>query len=259
MKKKLNKRNYKPEIKLTLKAFAISLSISVIALFMEITAGNDLLSCLKGCLAVSIIPFGISAWILIYKFIERYFDQHPEKFYGGKVYRVNLSSITHDITVYNNRSKSSNISNAESQVIDTIMIQETSSNKYYREIITGDLIPISTVIYVIEGFEVVATNKLYSNSCLYVYLSKECWRDNGAFLGYCVDPRQDATSNEIEQYIQERAKGYKGFPSFESYLDHLYERAESYYNQAKQKGEISDEQKTKKILEYLQKTNRVAK
>lgn len=210
---------------------------------------------LKNKFLVYVSMFAITSVILgcmtyVPCFISTYKKQHPEKYYGGNVFRVDLSSITSQINVYTDLSKAENIYNAKRQVVDTIMVQHTSSDNYYREIITGKLIPVSRARYTRSLGKILNTSYFNFTSYLFIYLS---WYvlDNGSFWEYANNSQKDVTYDEVEQYILERKNGYKGFSSFEKYLDNLYEQAECYYETSKQKNEISDKQKIQERLKKI--------
>lgn len=207
-------------------------------------------------LYVTIFCISFGVMIFLQNFIPTYKEQHPERYYGGDVYQVNLASITPQITVYVDWPKERNIYKAKIEVIDTILVQHTSSNNYYREIITGKLIPVSEVAYKIAYSERVGElilGKSYYNftSPLFIYVFSGYSSRTGTFLEYRNNSHKCANLGEIEEYIQERKNGYKGFPSFEKYIDNLYEQANCYYETAKQKNEISDEKKIQEILKKL--------
>ena len=249
MKKKYEK-HYEQEITFLEKSIFVSLLIAVFTFVFGFTGGNGLSKSFYFSAFIFFGCFGFGCQLSISKFKSRYYEQHPEKYYGGNVYRVDLSSIKPEITVYNDRPRSSNIYRAQRQVVDTLLVQLTSSENYYREIITGYLVPISRVKYVES--ETKTVDYYYNfNSYLFVYRS---WREDsytGCFYGFCENSKKTVTSEEVEQYIQERKNGYKGFTSFEDYLNALYKQAEGYYKKAEQKAEISDDKKIQEILKTI--------
>lgn len=139
-------------IKLTIKRIALLFFIHVIIfLFLLSTGGNILeISIFCSCLFLPSCILCIS--LSIDDYLVEDHDLHPEKYYGGDVYRFNLMSIKPDITVYNDWTKAKNILESEKQVVDTVMVQLTCSDKYYREIITGKLIPVSKVGFTDDMF-----------------------------------------------------------------------------------------------------------
>ena len=66
--------------------------------------------------------------------------------FNNTVYKCELLSVTPDIKVYTDKSMKSNVMNADTTVVNTILVQKTFNPSYFKEIVTGRLIPIYRVI-----------------------------------------------------------------------------------------------------------------
>lgn len=87
----------------------------------------------------------------IYGGYTLYRRKHPEKYYGGEVFLAKLDSVTPNINVDTDLSKAENIDKAEKECVEKILIQKTSNKNFYREIITGKLIPVRIITYWYEA------------------------------------------------------------------------------------------------------------
>lgn len=204
--------------------------------------------------------------IIIIKFCYRLYKyKHPEKYYGGKVYRAKLVSITPEIKVYNDLSREQNIINAEERDVTDILVQETSNKYYCREVITGKLIPVSYAKYM--NYEGYYEFKNYEH-CVFVRIDEIYFYITGFFWRYGSHRLYDISAENLEKYIAER-KGkykariyvgkydyeyeykYKEFDSFKDYIDYILSQGEKFYKDSQAKGEISDDKKNEEILEEL--------
>ena len=66
--------------------------------------------------------------------------------FNNTVYKCDLLSVTPDIKVYTDKSMKSNVMNADTTVVTTLLVQKTFNPSYFKEIVTGRLIPIYRVI-----------------------------------------------------------------------------------------------------------------
>ena len=172
--------------------------------------------------------------------------RHPEKHYGGPVYRVKLMSITDDIQIRPDLSHEQNLINAKREVVDEIIIQKTSSEDFYREIITGKLIPVATLrmkdnCYFYDNF-----NNVIFVEWIYIYSKK------GEIVHTVINPLEKVSSAMLKEYIEERQNGdYKECPTFAHYLDWLFEGKNEEYDKALDKVEKSEEKKIAELLEKI--------
>lgn len=185
-----------------------------------------------------------------------YISNHPEKFYGGEIYKAKLLSITPEIEVLNDLSKGRNIINAELKVVAEIAVQETSNNNYVREIVSGKLIPVSFV-NTYHGHH----STSYSNydHCVFVKCKDLYYKLNG-ILGNPFDEfdktieshLEEISADDLEKYLEKCKGKYGDFKSFEEYLDYIFDNGESYYKDSESKGMISESKKKQMILQKIQ-------
>ena len=111
--------------------------------------------------------------------------------FGKRIFKVNLLSVTPDIKVYKNFSKTKNITSAKKKVVTTVLVQRSLIPFYYREIITGKLIPSSKYF---------VTDEFISHP---VYIQKLKFFDQNY--------EEVKDYNELTKYVEERQNGYKEF------------------------------------------------
>lgn len=246
--------DYSEYIKLTINRIALLFFIQVIIFLFLLSTGRNILKISIFCSCLFLLSCVFCIDLLIHDCSVEYHDSHPEKYYGGDVYRFNLMSIKPDITVYNDWTKAKNILESEKQVVDTVMVQFTCSDKYYREIITGKLIPVSKVGFTDDMFYFRRSRAVeYYNLDPYMFIYEPYVIDSVTkkHLVHPKNSKHKVSPEELEQYIKERKNGYKGFDSYGEYLDSMYKQAEGYYEEAKGKNNISDEKKIQLMLENI--------
>ncbi len=201
---------------------------------------------------ILILLIGLILYLIIRSVYDRYKKKHPEKYYGGKVFLAELLSITPNINVCTDLSKEINIYNAEKESFGKILIQKTSNSEYYREIITGKLIPVFTKTSYIDLYKQKDEVVIYSGkSCVFVKrYDRITYSDTLRFINTNFFLK-DVSSNDVKKYIDERKAEYKGFATFKDYLDDVFAQGEKYYADSLAKGEISDGKKIEDILKNL--------
>ncbi len=147
--------------------------------------------------------------------LENIAAKYPEKYFHITPYKAKILSITPDINVLKDISKSDNIERAKKVKVEDIIVQETYLENTYRELITG---------------------KIYeslSGKALTIEVSYD-----------------KANSSELEEYIKSHTKEkYIDNMTFSQYLDYLRQKAEEYYQNSADKNNLSEDGKVEKILE----------
>lgn len=194
-----------------------------------------------------------------YRIIKWFKSKFPEKYYGGTVYSAKLISITEDIEVYIDLSREENIFNAKTQYVEKILVQETSNKYYYREILTGKLIPASFANKHIIDDDFFDPEYEYEyrsyKHCVFLefidrYKNNNFWRI-WKFQYRSKSPLEEISSTILEDYIATHTSEYKGFNSFGEYLDFIFARGEKFYKDSEAKGHLSDSKLIEDILKNL--------
>ena len=162
----------------------------------------------------------------------------------SKVYKCVLLSIDESINVEADKSRRHNIANASVSPVATIMVKKAMLDNYFKEIITGTIIPA----YRVERY------KDFEDSPLVV---TEDVPKYGCYIKYNVDTRYErylgddlvlASADELESYINSNSREDLSYK-----LASLIYNAERYYQDALKKGKKSDEYRVKKLLKSLGK------
>lgn len=173
----------------------------------------------------SIFAISVVCIFIIKSIINKYKLKHPEKYFGGTAYTVDLYSITSNVKAYIDKSKRESIKKSEITMINTLIVQKTYNSQYVREIVTGCIIPVSNI------------NK--PSHCVFVSFEKAACKES--------------SSDELERYIKSHSEQYNGYSSFKDYIISVMHKGEEYYNINLEKGEISEEAKRENILKNLNK------
>ena len=153
------------------------------------------------------------------------------KVYRSDIYKACLYSITSSINVDLKASKSSNIVRNGVSVM-YILVRRTMSNKYFREVITGKLIPISYT----TAFSYELRNYRH---CVYVPLFLQ---SNFVYKGI-----YKASDEDIDKYIDRIKFIYRDFKSFRIYLDNLFTEGKKYYKDSEAKAKVHRLEKRKEL------------
>ena len=162
----------------------------------------------------------------------------------SKVYKCELLSINEDINVESDRSRRHNIANANTAPVATVLVQKTMRDNYFKEILTGILIPV----YRVERYRdfddspVVITEEVPKYGCFIKYTART------RYERYLDDDLVVATADEVEEYIRNNRKEDMTY-RITSYM----KNAEMYYNSAKEKDKKSDDYRVRKLLKTLRK------
>lgn len=157
------------------------------------------------------------------------------------VYKCDLYSITDDINVLDDLSKKENIANASKKVVDTIMVQATFSNKFYREIITGILIPVyrKTMKYGIDTPDVGKLICKIPGRPVFIEVNEKKFGD--------VILNSDLTAanfDEVKSYIEQ----HQDVVAFKNHLNVIFQNADEYYENNR-----SDKYKIHILLKSMRK------
>ncbi len=152
--------------------------------------------------------------------MEKDILKNPEKYFYERPYKAELASVTPEINVLTDLSKTENIERAKKNKVMDVFVQETYIDDAYREIVTGKI--------------------LYKDSC-------------NQLIGLRDIDSYSVTSENLDKYIKSHSNGkYKDNMTFAQYLDHLKQRAEEYYNKSAKDNNQSEDAKISKILEDYQ-------
>ena len=166
--------------------------------------------------------------------------------FNKPVYKCDLLSITEDIRVNNDESIKKNIANAETEVVTTIMVQQTWHPNYVKEIITGQKIPVYRIIHH-KGNTVLNGTTDYEVPDYPCFIIQEM--DVGNEGEVLSSNLVLATAPEVSQYINI----HKRKDDYALYLYEVLKTGERYYNESKAKGVVSDRKQIKEMLKSLQK------
>ena len=211
-------------------------------MYLSIKVDDSLVACFTPFLGIpSVLAFGVSIllWhvpvcvfvisvvciLIIKSIINKYKLKHPEKYFGGPAYTVDLYSIDSNVKAYIDKPKSESIKKSQIIKIDELIVQKTYNSQYVREIVTGCIIPVSNL------------NK--PSHC--VFVSFENGKD------------KKSSSDELERYIKSHSEQYYAYNSFKDYIISVMHKGDEHYSINLKKGEISEEAKIEKILKNLNK------
>lgn len=160
------------------------------------------------------------------------------------VYEVDLYSITENIRVNQDWSRYENILNANLQEVATIMVLPTRNPKYFREIVTGMLIPVLR--------ETTKTTLFCYKDHYYTVPKTPAFIKirEVRFHEYYNNNLICASAENVRQYVE---KHINNVDDFKMELSNIFETAEAYYENAKQKNDISDELIAKRLLKTIKK------
>lgn len=168
-------------------------------------------------------------------------------FLDSTVYKCNLLTITEDVIVNADESKKTNIANAKIQPAITLMVQKSLSGNYFKEIITGKIIPAYREIYYKEEVFPFKEKVRYSFPKK-PYFIKYVQRNDSINNEYTNDLKEPSLQ-EVKEYIKLHSDNKK----FANILDTIFNQAEEYYNESLAKNNLSDEKQIKNIVKSLKK------
>ena len=170
--------------------------------------------------------------------------------FNNTVYKCDLLTIRPDIKVYNDLSMRKNIMNAETDVVCTILVQKTFNVSYYKEILTGRLIPVYQVI----------THSTNTSSNGKVELDppkSPCFIKRNMTIGeegiLLYDDLEKATIEELQDY----SFSHINVERYKDYLFEVFGTGMKYYNDAKLKGEVTGENRIKRFLKAIKMANKI--
>lgn len=159
------------------------------------------------------------------------------------IYECNLCSITPDIRVNHDRSKKSNIINAYKKDVMEIMVQRTHRRNFYREIITGILIPVYRMRSLGLGMASCSIPKPFLPYFIVIVEYKDSLFERFNNLTLAED-------KDVKKYIEKHGSNPDGF---KNELYEIFQKAEGYYEQAYSKNEYSDKYQVKSFLKNMRR------
>ena len=169
----------------------------------------------------------------------------------GKIYKCDLLSITKDIKVDKDKSKRENIRSAETEVVETVMVERTLLKDSFKELITGKIIPAYCI----------STHKIDKNyeGATYHYVPKKPYfikyHEEEIVDEYQGNDLQLATADELEEYVAQNMPG-GNFTNFSDRLDKIFKIAETYYNEAESEKLIGSKARIRSIKNYIKEEKR---
>lgn len=182
-----------------------------LGLFISIISNNPM---------ITIIFFFIGILPLFFCIIiKKYRQKHPEKYYGGTIFKVKLYSITDDVIVDKGKSMESNIviNNYDKlKYCGSFLVQKTSNKNYVREIVSGILLPVC------EIYE----HQMYPASPVFIPYNFS----NIDMPMYKENVFEVVKNDEILEYISEKKGKIIDNKSFAEYLQNIIDTGNKYYS-----------------------------
>lgn len=205
-----------------------------------------------GIIAIVVACLGAGLVLLIGLLVipAVYRKKHPEKYYTGPVYKVKLKSITPDISINTNLSREQNLINAKREDVAEVMVQRTSSENFYREIITGKLIPVATLRINGSVYDYYNYNNFIIVEWIYLY------DKHGNIETDISVPFVKVSAEDLENYLYDRKEHFNGYSCFSKYLDSLFNNAESYYTKSLENVEENEDKKISDLLASIEKAKK---
>ena len=166
-----------------------------------------------------------------------------------KIFKVDLLSITPDIKVYIDRKMEDNIVEANTTVVEHLIVKKARWQDGFREILTNKFIPVfyETTIdnYTLHGRKILEAPK----SPVFVRVE----RTKGT-QGYTLrDNLKSASVEDLKTY----AFDHINREDFARKLDEIFKTGEAYYNESKAKNEVTEETQIKRWLKTIKRCNKI--
>ncbi len=166
--------------------------------------------------------------------------------FDNPVFKCELLSVTPDIRVNVDENYKSNIANAETKPVSTILVQQSWNPSYMREIITKKLITLCRI-------EHYFTSNLINGEVISIIPKKPYFIKYNVKVGdedmVLDDDLEEAGPDDVKEYID----AHSDKASYAKLLDSLFNQAEKYYKESYEKGVYSDRKQVKKLLKTLKK------
>ncbi len=162
------------------------------------------------------------------------------------VYECDLYSITPEIRVNQDWNRRKNISEADTKIVSKIMVQRTINPNFYKEIITGMLIPAYRTIFKSGAFHSWGGDIYYRvpKEPVFIKFEERHFYDNhwnSLVVAQAVD---------VKKYIEEHASNVE---KFKNELTNLFKTAEEYYEDAYLKNTYSNKKTVKSLIKTIKK------
>ena len=147
--------------------------------------------------------------------------------FNNPIYKCSLYSITSSIEVDPNKTMRENIENAPTTPISTVLVRKTIHPRYFREIVTGKLLPVYT--------ETTFTNTLLKGDVEREIPKSPVFIKVNRVEGHAGEEvytdLEKATPSEVEEYYIDH--GDRGF--FDLSLYEVFARGYGIYEKAREK------------------------